>query len=232
MADPIKAGDIFENAKSLLNDQLGDVYTDDVLLPYLRMAIVDLRLECEDNNIPYTNITSEAITVSAGTLGLGGPGQPPLPKDLVEIVEMYERSAGTTNDYMLMRRRRFEPKTETQTTFLQVYTWQGQRVHFIGATSDIQVKIDYISQNIGDVVNKNTLILIFNSCAFLWFRTAALAAFYIMENKTRSDECNSEAARCIETMESIAQKSEQNMPIRRRPFMSSYRNRGWMGYGR
>lgn len=232
MANPVKAGDIFDNSRALLNDALGDVYTDEVLLPYLRMGIVDLRLECEDNNIPFTNITSAWITIPAGILGIGGPGEPALPKDLIEIVEMYERIAGTNNDGMLMKRRRFEPKTEVMTTYLQVFTWQGQRVHFIGATSDIQVKIDYISQDIGDIVDKNTLILIFNSCAFLWYRTAALAAFYIMENKTRSDELNSEASRCIETMEAIAQKSEQSMPVRRRPFMSSYRQRGWVGYGR
>ena len=232
MASPVKAGDIFTNTRALLNDALADVYTDDVLLPYLRMAIVDLRLECEDNNIPYTNTTSSAITIPAGTTGIGGPDQPALPSDLIEIVEMYERISGTSNDYMLMGRRRFEPKTEYQTTFLQVFTWQNQRVHFIGATTDIEVKIDYISQNIGDVTDKNTLILIYNSCAFLWFRTAAFAAFYIMENKTRSDECNAEAARCIETMEAIAQKSEQGMPVRRRPFMQSYRRRGWTGYGR
>lgn len=229
MADPIKAGDIFDNARALLNDSLGDVFTDEVLKPYLRMAITDLRLECEDNNIPYTNVTSETITIPAGTLGIGGNNQPALPKDLIEVVEMYERTAGTSNDFMQMSRRRFDPKTETQTTFLQVFTWRGQRVHFIGATSDIEVKIDYISQNIGDIVDKNTLILIYNSCAFLWFRTAAFASFYIFENKTRSDECNAEAARCIETMESIAQKSEQSMPVRRRPFMSAWRQRGLQG---
>lgn len=230
MADPVKAGDIFLNARALLNDTPGDVYTDDVLLPYLRMAIVDLRLECEDNNIPFTNITSEAITVDAGTLGIGGPDQPALPRDLIEIVEMWERTAGTSMDYMLMSRRRFEPKTETQTTFLQVYTWQGQRVHFIGATSDLEVKIDYISQSIGQITDKNSLILIYNSCAFLWFRTAAMGAMYVMENKTRADDLNGEAARCIESMEAIAQKSEQGMPVRRRPFMSSYRSRGFQGY--
>lgn len=232
MASPVKAGDIFLNARALLNDALADVYTDDVLLPYLRMAITDLRLQCEDNNIPFTNVTSEAIEITAGTTGIGGLDQPALPSDLIEIVEMYERLSGTTNDYMLMSRRRFKPKTEVQTTYLQVFSWQGQKVEFIGSTSDIEVKIDYISQNIGDITDKNTLILVYNSCAFLWFRTAAFAAMYIMENKTRADECNAEAARCIESMESIAQKNEQSMPVRRRPFMSSYRQRGWTGGGR
>lgn len=223
MPPPVKAGDIFDNAQALLNDRAGDVYTDEVLLPYLRMAYVDLRLDCEDNNIPFTNMTSASITVPAGVTNIGGSGGPALPADLVEIVEMWERTAGTSNDFMLMRRRIFKPKTDVQTSYLGVYSWQGQEVKLIGATGDIEVKFDYISQNIGEIVNENTLIIIYNSCAFLWFRTAALAAFYIMENKTRSDECNAEALRCMETMENIAIKSQQGMPVRRRPFMSSYR---------
>lgn len=230
MPSPVKAGDIFDHAQALLNDRAGDVYTDEVLLPYLKMAYVDLRLDCEDNNIPFTNMTSANITVPAGVTNIGGSGGPALPPDLVEIVEMYERTAGTSSDFMLMRRRLFKPKTSVQTSFLGVYSWQGQEVKLIGATGDIEVKFDYISQNIGEIVNENTLILIYNSCAFLWFRTAALAAFYIMENKTRSDECNAEALRCMETMENIAIKSQQSMPIRRRPFMSNYRRRGYAGW--
>jgi hypothetical protein len=231
MANPVKAGDIFDNVRSLMNDQDGDVYDDTILLPYLKMANIDLRLENEDSNIPVTNATSDAISIPAGTLGIGGLDQPALPADLIEIVEMYERTAGTTNDFMRMRRKIFDPKTEVQTTYLQIYTWRGQKVHFIGATTDLEVKIDYISQT-GEINDKNTMILIYNSCAFLWYRTAALAAFYIDENKTRSDELNAEAGRCIETMESISIKSQQNMVIRRRPFMSNYRQRGWQGYGR
>jgi len=238
MADPASAGEVFNKSRALLNDTgldtggVPNLFTDDVLLPYLQMAIVDLLMDCEDNNIPVTNITSPAITVPAGTKVIGTGTSIALPRDLIEIVEMYERIAGSGNDFMLMKRRTFEPKTDVETTYLQVYTWQGQQVHFIGATSDIEIKIDYISQTSESVTDKNSLILIYNSRAFLWFRTAALAAFYVMQNKTRSDECNSEGLRCLEVMESIGIKSQQNMPIRRRPFMSAYRQRGWMGYGR
>lgn len=232
MASPVKAGDILDKARTLMNDAAGDEYTDTKLLPYMQMAYVDLRLECEDNNIPFTNMTSKAITIPAGVKNIGGSGGPALPVDLVEIVEMYERIAGTNNDYMLMGRRYFEPKTEVETTYLQVYTWQGQVVHFIGASTDIEVKIDYISQSIGEINDPNTLVLIYNSCAFLWFRTAALAAFYAAENPTRSQELNAEAARCMDLMINIGVKSQQNMPVRRRPFMSAYRQRGWQGNGR
>ena len=82
-------------------------------------------------------------------------------------------------------------------------------------------------------VDANSQILIFNSISFLYFRTAALAANFIGENKTRSDELNSEALNCIETMENIGIKQQQNNPVRRRPFMANYRTKGWAsGAGR
>lgn len=224
---PVKAGEVFDKARFLLNDTAGAVYTDEVLLPALQIAMNNLTLECEDNNIPYTNITSEIITIPAGTKNIGGPGGPSLPSDLVEILEMYERIAGTTNDFMQMRRRNFLPKTEYETTYLEVYTWQKQIVHFIGATSDIEVKIDYVGSTLNQVLNKNSEILIFNSVSFLYNRTAALAARFIGENGTRADQLDAEATLCIETMENIGIKNQQSEPVRRRPFMSSYRQRGW-----
>lgn len=226
---PVKAGEVFDKARFFLNDTVAAVFTDTVLLPALQIAIEDLRLECEDNNIPFTNVTSAAILVPAGVQSIGGDGGPALPTDLVEIVEMYERIAGTTNDFIQMRRRNFIPKTEFQTTYLEIYTWQKQVVNFIGSTSDIEVKIDYVGNSLNQVVNANSEILIYNSISFLWFRTAALAANYIGENKTRSDELNIESVRCIETMENIGIKNQQSMPIRRRPFMSSYRQRSILG---
>ena len=226
---PVKAGEVFDKARFFLNDTVSAVFTDTVLLPALQIAIEDLRLECEDNNIPFTNVTSAAILVPTGVQSIGGDGGPALPTDLVEIVEMYERIAGTTNDFIQMRRRNFIPKTEFQTTYLEIYTWQKQVVNFIGSTSDIEVKIDYVGNSLNQVVNANSEILIYNSISFLWFRTAALAANYIGENKTRSDELNIESVRCIETMENIGIKNQQSMPIRRRPFMSSYRQRSILG---
>lgn len=224
---PVKAGMIFDQARFFLNDTDAAVYTDTVLLPALKAAYEDLQLEVEDNNIPISNITSEPITITAGVTNIGGPGGPALPTDLVEIVEIYERLAGTTNDYIMMRRRNFLPKTEFQTTYLEVYTWQDQMIKFIGATGDIQVKIDYVGSTLGSIVDKNSQIRLYNCAAYLWYRTAAMAAMYIGENKTRADELNAEALRAIETMESIEIKNQQSNPVRRRPFMSAYKQRGW-----
>lgn len=226
---PVKAGEIFDQARFFLNDQIGAVFTDEVLAPALKSAYQELRMECEDNNIPYTNITSAAITIDSGVLDIGGVTGPALPSDLVEVVEMYERVAGTNNDYMIMKRRNFLPKTDFQTTYLQVYTWQKQIIHFIGSTTDIEVKIDYVGDSLSRIIDSNTEIAIYNSCAFLWYRTAALAAEFIGENITRAQSLNSDALASLEVLENIGIKNQQSMPVRRRPFMSSYRQRGWQG---
>lgn len=229
---PVKAGEIFDMARFFLNDQIGAVFTDTVLQPALKSAYEELRMECEDNNIPYTNLTSAAITIDAGVTSIGGPDAPALPTDLVEIVEMYERIAGSSSDYKRMDRRNFLPKTETQTTYLQVYTWQKQIINFIGSTSDIEVKIDYVGDSLNQIIDENTQIAIYNSKAFLWYRTAALAAEFIGENTTRAQSLNGDALACLEVLENIGIKNQQNMPVRRRPFMSNYRQRGWQGYTR
>lgn len=224
---PVKAGDIFTKARFFLNDNDGAVYTDSVLLPALQVAYEDLRLETEDNNLPITNATSDVITITAGVTNIGGAGGPALPLGLVEIIEMYERTAGSGNDFIQMRRRNFLPKTDFITTYLEVYTWQDQIIKLLGATGDVEVKIDYVGSTLGDITDANSQIRLFNCCSFLWYRTAALAANYIGENKTRSDELNGEALRAIEVLESIGIKNQQSNPVRRRPFMSAYRQRGW-----
>lgn len=229
MPSPVKAGEIFQQARFFLNDQIGAVFNDEVLAPALKSAYQELRMECEDNNIPYTNLTSSAITVPQGSTDIGGDTGPALPIDLIEIIEMYERVSGSGSDYKLMWRRNFLPKTDVQTTYLGVFTWQKQVVNFIGATGDVEVKIDYVGESLSRLIDKNSEIAIYNSCAFLWYRTAALAAEFIGENVTRAQSLNADALRCLETMENIGIKSQQSMPVRRQPFMSSYRQRGWQG---
>lgn len=230
MPAAFKVGDVFDRVRSLMNDQSGDVYTDFVITPYFKMAHDDLRQECEDNNIPYTNITSAGITIQQGVTDIGGETGPALPLDLVEILEMYERVSGSNNDYLLMKRNLFLPKVETITSYLEVYTWQKQIIRFLGANGNVEVKIDYLGDTLGEVVNENTVINLFNAKPFLSFRSAAYCANYIGENPDRADRLDLNAVRSLETFLNIAIKNEQSMPVRRRPFMSTYRQRGWSGF--
>lgn len=230
---PIKVIDVFDTARFCLNDVGVSYYSNDVLLPALKIAYEDLRLECQDANIPFTNKTSAVITVPATVTAIGASdvaNSPALPVDLVEIIEMYERTAGTTNDFTRMDPVRFLPKTEVQTAYLRVFTWQKQVVRLIGANGDIDVKIDYVANTLDRVVNENTQILINNCINALSFRTAGLCARYMMENTTRADELDAEASRCLGLMTNIDIKNQQSMPVRRRPFRASFKSRSKGGF--
>ncbi len=228
----VKAESVFDGVRALMNDSDGNLYTDEVILPYFKLGYDGLRQDFEESSIPFSNITSENITIPAGVTSIGNPneaGSPALPTDLVEIYEMYERTAGTNQDYMLMRRRNFLPKTTVQTEFLEVFTWQKQIVRFLGATSDIEVKIDYIADSLREVVDGNTLITPFNCQTFLKYRTAALCSVFIGENETRGSILNQEADNARTILLNIGTKFQQSMPVRRRPFRANWKNRGWGG---
>lgn len=221
---------IGDNVRPLLNVTALDGYSDVVILPYFKMAYDELRMECEDNNIPFTNITSKVITITAGVIDVGGPTGPALPPGLVEIYEIYERTSGTDNDFMLMRRRNFLPKTSQLTQFLEIWTWQNQVINFLGANSAVDIKIDYVADTLVNIVDSNTLIPLFNSRLYLGYRTAALCARFIGENPDRADQLDGMASNALEMLENIGVKNQQGNPIRRKPFMSAYRQRGWAGY--
>jgi hypothetical protein len=227
----LKAGDVFNGVRSLLNDQNNTVFTNTVQLEYYKIAFQELQEECEDYNIPVTNKTSEAIEITAGITDLGGPTGPALPNDLIEVIELWERPAGTDNNFMLMRRLQFLPKTEQQTAYLEVYSWMEEYLHFLGATGDIEVKIDYIAANIGTAIDANSIVKVSNAVNFLKYKTAALCAMFIGENETRAAVLESEAAKALDRFLGIKIKNAQGIQTRRRPFMGSYKQRGGL-YGR
>lgn len=227
-----KAGEVFSGVRALLNDNLGAVYNNAVILPYFQIALEELRQDCEDYSIPITNKTSAAITISQGITDIGGPNGPALPDDLIEPLECWEIVAGTNSDYMLMVRKDFLPKTSTLTAYLEVYTWAEQYIHFLGANGDIQVKIDYIASNFGAVKNENSIIKVSNAVNYLKYRSAAMCAMFIMQDEDRAQVLNDLYTNAKDIFLNIKVKSQQNIMTRRRPFLSSYKNRGGMYGGR
>ncbi len=214
-----KVGEIFEMVRAFMNDNKDAVYHNDVLVPYLKIAYDELKLDLEDYSIPINILTSDGILVTAGVTEIGGSDGPPLPAHLIEIIEIYERTNGTNNDYMQMTRQITLPKTEQQTTFLEVWTWQGQKVKLLGATSDIEIKMDYLSE-LTDVNNENSIIELTNCKVALAARIAALCAQFIEQNTEHYQACLDTCNNAVDKMLNIKIKSQQRIPIRRRPFMA------------
>ncbi len=221
------ASEVMDRASALLNDVGLTNFTYEVQIPFLNIALDELQESLEQNNVGVTNSTSAIYTIAAGTFDIGGAG-PALPADLVEIQALYERDSGTTDDFMMMSRTEFLPQIQVLTQWLTYWTWENQIIKFVGAISNRNVKIQYIANNIIPVTTSTSVITIINAKSFLAYRTAALCAEFIGENKSRADDLNVDASLAIDRMLGINTKGRQSITIRRRPFMASYKSRGYL----
>ncbi len=232
MTTPLKIGSIYDGIRALLNDQNNTLFSNTVLAEYFKIAMDKLRMKCEENQIPFNFFTTEVpVDVPQGVRDIGGPTGPALPNDLVEVLECWEVTANTNQDYMLMRHVRFLPKTFTLTSYLEVWSWQNQYIHFLGSNGNIQVKLDYLADNFADSTDPNQIVRISNSVNYLKTYTAALVSQFVGENETRSAVLGQLADDALETMINIKIMSQQNMTTRRLPFMGQYKQRAG-SYGR
>jgi len=222
-----------DKSASLMNDTARTVYTYDAQLPYLQMALDELQEYFELNNIPITNASSAAVTVPVGTTsigpidGIGATAPPNLPTDIAEIQQLWERASGNTEPYIPVHQVEFLSHTldDLPTSELQYWAWEGQVIKFIAASTARQVKIDYIAKLFPANITSEVIIGIINARSFLQYRTAALCSLYIGENPTRGEQLNGAATDALDRVVGIGAKGKQGMPVRRRPFMSSYKRR-------
>ncbi len=227
MAAPTVA-DILDRSAALLNDSAKTQYTYAAQLPFYNMAQDDLQEQMELNNVPVTNeVAPTTLIVAAGVVTISFSTSPALPADLIEIQRISERLNGAAEDYTLMTRREFLPPFVEQTESLIWWVWQNQELRFIGATTPRQLLMGYIASRLPVVTSTATSISLINARSFLQYRTAALCAEFIGENKTRADDLNGNAGTALGTFLGINTKGRQAIATRRRPFMMAYKNRGY-----
>lgn len=229
MASPdLTAGEVMNKSASLLNDTARSVYSYTVQLPYLQMALQDLRKLLELNNSPVTNeSTPVVINVPAGTAIIGFSTTPALPSDLIEIQKLWESAEGT-EQWTPMTRKEFLPHYlagEEISQFL-IYAWRDNEIHLLPANADNDLKIDYIKSLFTAVTDENSQLSIINADSYLQFRTAALCAEFIGENGTRAASLNIQAQQSFDTLIGIDNKGKQMIQTRRRPFRAAWKNRG------
>jgi hypothetical protein len=225
MATPAQ---VMLRSAALLNDSVRSVYTDEVVLPYLNMALDELQEYYELNNVPITNNQSATITVPKGISAIGYATTPALPVDLIEIQNLYESEVGQSA-WALMLPKTFLHQTKDQISAFIIYAWGQNQLNLIAANKDIDLKIDYVASlfptdlAIGSI---NTDYPIKNIKSYLAYKTAALCSRYIGENETRSNELNGLAQLALDRSLGISTKSRQSILTRRRPFRAGYKSRG------
>lgn len=231
----LTAATVMDKSASLMNDTAKTVYTYDAQLPYLQMALDELQEEFELNNIPITNSSTPPaiITIPIGTTeispvdGIGAGPAPTYPADLVEIQQMWERLSGSSEPFIPVHQTDSIPHflDDLPTSELQYWAWEGQKIKFISATTIRQVKLDYVAKLFPNNILPTSIIGIINARSFLQFRTAALCSQFIGENPTRATELNEFAVMARDRVIGIGVKGKQSYPVRRRPFMASYKRR-------
>lgn len=226
----LTAGTVMDTAAALQNDVAKAVYTYVTQVPYLNIALRELQESFELNGLSVTDAYSAAVTVPVGDTSIEFDAIAPhasLPTDLIEPTILWERTTGV-NPYIPMDRIDFLPHFLEGTTLnqLSVFTWSSQKILFLPATVAIDVKMDYIRRLFMPMVDQNSSINIINAQSFLEFRTGALLAQFIGENKSRADELNSFAVIAADRSLGIQVKGKQSIVVRRRPFRASYKTRG------
>lgn len=224
------AGSVMDGSASLLNDTAKAQYSYTVQIPYLNIALAELQELFLENNIPVTNKRSAVLSVPTGTTEIIFGGTPTLPSDLVEIQQLGERNTGTTDSFTKMTRVEFLPMVEVLTIQLIYWSWIGDEIQFLGATSDRDVEMNYIGNIFTDVTAFSDVLDIIGGKTYLTYKNAALCAMFIGENPERAEILNGQATLALNRALNIPIKGKQAIITRRRPFMASFRDRGITSY--
>lgn len=222
------AADVMDSAAALLNDSQKQTYTYAVQIPYLKIAMRELRELLELSNIPVTNETSTFITVPTGVTVIGFNTAPALPSNLAEIQRMWERPTGSDN-WIPMTKRELLPKYLEGVPISQflVWEWSGNQIKLLASNQYNDLKIDYIAQLFNlSTLSQNTVIGVINAESFLSYRTAGLCAEFVEENKPKADDLNNNAGLALDRVAGIENKAKQAIATRHRPFRAAWKSRG------
>lgn len=232
MATPdLTAAQVMNAAASALNDTARSTYTYTVQIPYLNMALRELQEIFEEYEIPVAStVTGAAINIPTGEDHMEFDGvapTPALPDDLVEPQALWVSPEGEDLYIGPIPKVKILPRylEGVDINFIDQFVWESQQIKFFAATVDLDVKIDYIKNLFSEVTHENDELNVINAQTFLQYRTAALVAEFVEENKIRADTLNGFAGTGLDRVLGIGTKGKQASMTRRRPFRLGYKQR-------
>jgi len=214
---------ILPRVAAKLNDARQANYTPSRLMPFVQDAVDELQTELEKYGIQVLETIFDPISIPAGTTELTYDSTPALPANLNEPQRVEERQDGSTDTYVKMIRRQWEPDY-LPTDTLRYWTYRDQAIYFLGSTQDREIKI-YGLKTLGSPVTVNDSVTVTNSKTWMINRVAGLAARFIGEDDTRADALDKVAEYYKNNVIQIGVKSKQGTRTRRRPFVVVGRRR-------
>ena len=225
---PLFAIDIFNRSRASLNDLAGDVYKNEVLLPFLNNAWEELQTELQAHGLPATTQTTTVLTIPAGTLKLDGLSTPNLPANMIEPLDVYERIPGTER-WSPMEERPYGLFRGEPAARLGVWRWEEDGLQFIGSYNEVEALIRYTA-SFDELMGENSPITLPGAKLFFIYRTAAEAARDIGQNQGRAEKLDFKAE--WEKSKYIATRVNglQGHPVRKRGFAHKSRGRTHLPY--
>jgi hypothetical protein len=205
-------------AQGFLNDPDQNNYTNTVLLPHVRLAVLKLEAAMLKNGISgleVTNTVQLSVTAITG-VSISSTTTPELPTDLLLPIELSERELGSVGIFIPMSEAEQLPK-RLQTTTLEDWTWENEQINLVGATRDTEVQLIY-QKALDAISSANSPIAILGSKLYLAAETAQNAALIIGRNTERSNELKVVAAQALSDWITAHVKETQDFPARRLPY--------------
>lgn len=228
----IFASEIMDDAAAFLNDVNRTTYTYAVQIPYLNIALKEMKKHFALANVNITDeTTSDPLVLPAGQDNIQYFQAPDveLPEDLVDIRRAWQRPTGSGQQYIPLPRLGGLPieLQGIEVNYLYGYVWERQMMKFLPANVDTDIKLEYIFNILEPVTSEFDEISVNYSDSFLSSRTAALVARHVEENVERAQMLDAQAGVFLDEVIGIAAKGNQPRNTRRRPFRQGFKNRGY-----
>ncbi len=222
--------EVFAQARAFLNDQPNSgVFSDTILLEYLRAAWDELELGLQEHDVP-SFLSTHLHTLAAGTseLHVAQTGPTILPEDFLLPIYIEESDVGK-NNWIPMSPVNWIPEYSVNQypDTIGQWAWIGQFIRFVPCTRDRDLQIRYIAASPEFVIGSVLGATVANAKAFMARKVAAMAAMFITQDTARAQVLQEEAQNSLEKIVTIHVKQSQNRPTRRKPFRASRRSGLW-----
>lgn len=215
------AAEVALSVRRYLNDVNGTTWTDAHILPCIQEAHKELQSELSLNDIAVVRVqVTNAPNVSglhlvAGQTSLSQAGL--MPKDLLEPIALSERDWGDTTpeDYIGLERLPFLPNY-TQNNFLYFWTWMGEDIMFLGATTDRDLQLRYRS-SLTTPLNMNSTMGFLRAELYIGPRAASMCCLITGDSK-KGALLEARAAKNLDIVLRSNIKNDQGVGVRRRAY--------------
>ena len=180
----VASSTVLNTARTLLNDDIGSLWSDSVLFPKLQQAHRELQARLKAAAAPVMRTTVTDLLVNLGTVVLAN-----IP-DLVEPIRLFEKlTTDPITGYVQMTE--YDPlPLFAPASSLIYWQWVNENIQFIGATTNRHIRLTYWRSLPLPLVNTD-LVGFINGELYLAPRTAALASASVGEDQRHDALTNS-----------------------------------------